>query len=134
MTIRPYLPAPRATVRRVTRRRGQPPPATSAALRSKAIAYVASAGRPSGSDLARELGVSPKAARLILAELRAAGLAPPALVGPTGRRTSAPPQPGRVVRLPAALLRRLEAYPGDGTVEQIGAALDLLDPAPRGKE
>jgi hypothetical protein len=137
VTLRPYLPGPRlgrATLRAVPRR-GPLPPAVSAALRSRAIAIVAARAERheppiTGAALAAELEVDPRTARAILDELRAAELAPPAVVaGASGRRMAAPPAPGKVVRLPQVVLERLAAATGrpvgEDVVRQIAAVLDL---------
>jgi len=159
VTLRPYLPGPRlgrATLRAVPRR-GPLPPAVSAALRSRAIAIVAARAERheppiTGAALAAELEVDPRTARAILDELRAAELAPPAVVaGASGRQMARPPAPGKVVRVPQVVLERLAAVTGlpvgEDVVGQVcellnratlgttpEAALDRLDPARSGEE
>jgi len=138
VTLRPYLPGPRlgrATLRAVPRR-GPLPPAVSAALRSRAIAIVADRAERheppiTGAALAAELEVDPRTARAILDELRAAELAPPAVVaGASGRRMAAAPAPGKVVRVPQVVLERLAAATGrpvgEDVVWQIVAVLDRV--------
>ncbi len=131
MTIRPYLPTGRATVRAVPRT-GRPPAALSAALRSRAIAIVAdraARGEPpiDGEALAAELGCAPSAGRRILAELRAADLAPAAVPSATGRQMARPPAPGKVVRIRAATLAALAAATGRPVGEDVdGQVCDLL--------
>ena len=134
-TCPPLRRAASATVRPVTRR-GKPPPATSAALRSRAIAIVAARTERreppiTGAALAAELGVDPRTARAILDELRAADLAPPAVVaGASGRRMAAAPRPGKVVRLRQVTLERLAEVTGRPAGEdvdgQVCAVLDRL--------
>lgn len=82
-----------------------------------------------GAALAAELEVDPRTARAILDELRAAELAPPAVVaGASGRRMAAAPAPGKVVRVPQVVLERLAAATGrpvgEDVVGQIAAVLD----------
>ena len=134
-TCPPLRRAASATVRPVTRR-GKPPPATSAALRSRAIAIVAARAERreppiTGAALAAELEVDPRTARAILDELRAAELAPPAVVaGASGRRMAATPRPGKVVRLRQATVERLAEATGRPAGEdvdgQVCAVLDRL--------
>lgn len=137
--IRPYLPAPRATVRAVPRT-GRPPAALSAARLSAAAAIVRDEPTISGAELARRLGVAPTRGARLLAEIRASVPdveAPP----PIGS--------GRTVYLRAATLAALAAATGrpvgDDVDAQIGevlarvkatpeAALDHLDPARSGEE
>ena len=119
------MTAARATLRAVPRR-GPLPPAVSAALRSRAIAIVAARAERheppiTGAALAAELEVDPRTARAILDELRAAELAPPAVVaGASGRRMARPPAPGKVVRIRAATLARL----ADATGRPVGEDVD----------
>lgn len=118
----------RATVAAVPRPRGRPPADVSAEIRSRAIAAVQATPRITGAALAAELEIDPTRARQLLAELRAVDLAPPARTGADGRALAGPPPaPGRVVRIPARVLARLEQLPGSGTIEQIEAALDAAE-------
>lgn len=70
MTLRPYLPASRATVRAVPRT-GRPPAAMSAARLSAAAAIVRDEPGISGAELARRVGVGPTRGARLLAEVRA---------------------------------------------------------------
>jgi len=88
--------------------------------------------------LARRLApCTRRTAARILDQLRATGDAPLPVVAADGRRLTRPPRgpQTRVVRLPAALLERLARLPGAGPLEQIAAALDLIDNTapPRGE-
>ena len=131
MTIRPYLPTSRATVRAVPRT-GRPPAATSAARLSAAAAIVRDEPGISGAELARRVGVGPTRGARLLAEVRA-----------TVPDLEAPPPigSGRSVYVRAATLARLAAATGRPVGEDVdGQVGDLLDrfatrnPAPRGKE
>lgn len=129
------MTAARATLRAVPRR-GPLPPAVSAALRSRAIAIVAARAERreppiTGAALAAELEVDPRTARAILDELRAAELAPPAVVaGASGRRMAAAARPGKVVRLRQVTLDRLAEVTGREVGEdvdaQVAAVLDRV--------
>lgn len=130
------MTAARATLRAVPRR-GPLPPAASAALRSRAIAIVAARAERheppiTGAALAAELEVDPRTARAILDELRAAELAPPAVVaGASGRRMAAAARPGKVVRLRQATIERLAEVTGRPVGEdvdtQVVVAVDELE-------
>lgn len=110
------------------RRRGRPPAVVSAELRAKATAAVQEQPTITAAEVARRLEIDPTRARQLLAELRAVDLAPPARTGADGRALAGPPPaPGRVVRIPARVLARLEQLPGAGTIEQIEAALDAAE-------
>ena len=114
------------------RSRGKPPPEVSAELRSGAIAIVADRAergkRPmAAAALAAELGVAPRTARAILDELRAAELAPPSVIaGVSGRRMAAPPAPGKVVRLPQALIEQLATATGRPAGENLAAQISAV--------
>ena len=108
----------RATVAAVPRQ-GRPPAAESADRLSRAAAIVLAEPGVSGAELARRVGVTPSRGGRLLAEVRASipvVEVPPAPIGP-----------GRVVRIPARVLARLEQLPGSGTIEQIEAALDAAE-------
>ena len=114
-------------------RTGRPPAALTSELRSRAVAIVAGRAERgespiSGDALAAELGCAPGSARRILAELRAADLAPAAVPSATGRQMARPAAPGKVVRLRAATLVRLAAVTGRPVGEDVdGQIVAVLD-------
>lgn len=113
--------------------RGRPSAATSGERRSRAAAYIAQRmaagdGPPSAADLGRELGIAARSALSILDELRAVDLAPPPVVTEGGRRRASVARgAGVTVRLSVDRLARLAELPGSGPLEQIDAALDMID-------
>lgn len=133
MTIRPYLPPPRAgraTVRRVTLRRGRQPAAAADARRSQAVAILATEPGISGAELARRLGVSPARGVQLLAEIRASVPDLPPAPAP-------PPAADQVVRLTSVQVERLATFEGATTRDQLDTVLGIAEqqrPTGRGKD
>ena len=133
MTIRPYLSQPRAgraTVRRVTLRRGRQPAAAADARRSQAVAILATEPGISGAELARRLGVSPARGVQLLAEIRASVPDLPPAPAP-------PPAADQVVRLTSVQVERLATFEGATTRDQLDTVLGIAEqqrPTGRGKD
>ena len=133
MTIRPYLPPPRAgraTVRRVTLRRGRQTAAAADARRSQAVAILATEPGISGAELARRLGVSPARGVQLLAEIRASVPDLPPAPAP-------PPAADQVVRLTSVQVERLATFEGATTRDQLDTVLGIAEqqrPTGRGKD
>ena len=133
MTIRPYLSQPRAgraTVRRVTLRRGRQAAAAADARRSQAVAILATEPGISGAELARRLGVSPARGVQLLAEIRASVPDLPPAPAP-------PPAADQVVRLTSVQVERLATFEGATTRDQLDTVLGIAEqqrPTGRGKD
>jgi hypothetical protein len=99
-------------------RPGRSPAPIAAARLSEAAAILATEPGITGAELGRRVGVGTRHGASLLAAVRATV---PDLPAP------APEPPSRVVRLPGALVARLERWPGETVQERIAAAVDAAE-------